>query len=287
MIIVGIDIFQKDFEGKVQSTIHSFKLFDKKEKLLVGASGGKDSTTVLYILKKSGYNVEAVYLNLHIGTYSQDCQKKVTELCKEYKIRLHVISFRKTFSLSTCYMKSVLAEKGKRFNSCAICGIMRRPIFNKYARKIGAKRFVTGHNLDDECQSFLMNLLKAHHEKNARIGPISGIKEQKGFVPRVKPLYFCSEKEIEKYARQKKLPVIYGNCPCSLESYRRTIKTWLNKLEKNNPQIKENIIKYYLFYSKKLKAHFKSGGEMSCCIYCGEPSRDKICRPCQLMLMLR
>ena len=66
-----------------------------------------------------------------------------------------------------------------------------------------------------------------------------GIVKDKKFIPSVKPLYFVSEEEVIKYSKLKGFPVYYGHCPCSLDSYRFSIKSMLNELGLS----KENFIK--------------------------------------------
>ena len=90
----------QDFEKQIKQTISKYKLFNKKEKVLVAISGGKDSTTVLWLLKKWGYNVSALHLNLGLGKYSERCLEKIKELCEKLEVKLEVVDIKKIFTTS-------------------------------------------------------------------------------------------------------------------------------------------------------------------------------------------
>ncbi|MBN2112442.1 TIGR00269 family protein [Candidatus Woesearchaeota archaeon] len=278
--------FVKKIENKVKETIKKYKLFNKGEKILVAASGGKDSTTVLYILKKLGYNIEAVTIDVAMGSYTKNNLKNLTEFCKKEKINLYSMSLREEFGGSVCYIKSALSSKGIKLNSCAVCGVLRRYLVNKAAKRLKAKKLVTGHNLDDEAQSIMMNFFRNTLHWSARLGPKSGIEGAKGFIPRVKPLYFIPEKDIARYSKIMKFPVYYGKCPCSAEVFRRFTGNLLNDYEKTNPKLKENIADYFLKSLPKLKQKYKFGNARRC-IQCGEPSKEAVCRACQIISQVK
>ncbi len=286
--------FRDYFEKKVRRTIKKFDLFSRKDKIGVAVSGGKDSTVVLYVLKKIGYKVEGITINPIIGKYTKKNLENLREVCKKYDVKLHEISFKEEFGQSLDFIKSVAKSKGLDYSSCFICGVLRRYLLNKYAKKLKFDCLVTGHNLDDEAQAFIMNIFRNDMILAKRQGPITGSgksKSSKAFVKRVKPLYLCTEKEVEHYSKMMKFPVNYTKCPYSKESYRHVYKKMLNEFEKKFPPTKYNILKFFLrtIYTMKYdsdKTNIKII-KINSCKYCGEPCADKICKTCEILNALK
>ena len=263
-----------NIETKVKQTIAKYKLCNKKEKVLVALSGGKDSVVVAYLLKKFGYNIEGLYVDLCVGEYTKKCLKAVEKLCEYLKIKLHVYDMKKEQKKT---MKDIWKKtKDKRLNNCAACGIFKKWILNKEARKIGADKIATGHNLDDEAQTCLMNVFKGSINLSAGSGAITKNISDKKFIPRIKPLFYISENEIRKYVRQKKLCFVKGKCPYAQDSYRIQVRKFVDDLSEKD---KKNILKNFEAISKKQKTNKK----IDYCEICGEPSRNKICKRCELI----
>lgn len=270
--------FISDFEDKVKKTISGHKLLDKKEKIVIAASAGKDSTVILYLLKKWGYNVEALHINLGLGKYSERCLEKLREFCKNEGIKLHLVDIKKGFGMRMCNIRLRVQEE-INVSNCMVCGIVKKWILNKEARKLKGKKIVTGHNLDDEAQTVIMNFLQGNLMLGANSGPRTGIVFDKKFIPRIKPLYFNSEKSIRKYSELKRFPVVYEKCPCAVSSLR--IKT-REFLENKEDKIKKRIVENFLKILPELKKKFEEE-KIFYCEECGEPSRNTICKKCLLL----
>ena len=277
--------FIKKFEKQVKKTIQKYKLATKKDKIIVAMSGGKDSTVVAYLLKKFGFNVHAIHINLLMGKWSEENQKNVEIFCKQFKILLNVYSIRDEIGCAMCYAKSVVQQK-TNLKQCTICGVIRRKIINQRSRELKATKVATGHNLDDEAQTILMNFFKGNPSLSLKRGPLTGIIQDKKLITRIKPLYFCKESDIRKYSEIMKFQVLYQRCPCVLGAMRHEIRNKLDEFEKNNPDIKKNIVNSWLEIKKNLLKKVVKGN-VNYCKICGEPSANEICKSCQILDKLK
>ncbi len=279
------------FEAKVASTIRRFSMVSQQDRLGVAVSGGKDSISCLYILNKLFPGVTAIAIDEGIKGYREKTLKQLSLFCSEHNIVLKVFEFRKEFGKSldsfVAGLKNKSAkQKGNLGSPCTICGAFRRHIMNKCARKLGMTKLATGHNLDDEAQAVMMNFLKNNLSLSIKLGPVVGVISSGLFVPRIKPLYFCTEKEVMAYAFLKKLPVALDECPYAHESFRRTVQEALNRQEKADKGSKKALISNFLEFLPLLRERLKESQELSFCENCGEISRNRLCKACSIAELL-
>ncbi|MBT4445866.1 TIGR00269 family protein [archaeon] len=285
------------FENKVFRTIQKFKLIDRNDKICVATSGGKDSLTVLYLVKKylerqniNSASITALAIDEGIADYRDKTLLDLKKFCDDHDVELTIANFKDKehlgATLDIAYPK-INKVTGKK--PCNVCGVWRRYLLNKYAKKLNATKLVTGHNLDDEAQAIMMNICKANTKLAAKLGPMSGISDQAGFVRRIKPLYLCSEKETRLYTFLKKWKVEYTECPNVVQSYRAEIRDSLNSLESKYKGTKHGIVKSFLDMMPLLRerelaniSKGKTNGSPKKCITCSEPSNLMECNACKL-----
>lgn len=274
--------FIKYFEKKVKKTVAEYKLIEKNDHIVIAASGGKDSTALIYLIKKilkgrQDIKLTTIAIDEGIHNYRDKNLEFLKNFCKENKISLNIYSYKDEFGKS-------LDEILKTYKGipCSICGVLRRYLLNKKSKELKATKLATGHNLDDEAQSIVMNYFKDNVKISARLGPITGILKDKRFIPRIKPFYFLTEKEVAAYAFLKNFMHEFNECPHSSEAYRGSIRDMLNEFEAEYPGTKHSVINSFLQILPQLKDKFKKEDyEIKSCSVCEEPCSKEICKTCQ------
>jgi len=273
--------FIKYFEKKAIKTIGKYKLIEKGDYVGVAVSGGKDSTSLLYILnklaKKNNFKVVGIAIDEGIKGYRDQTLKDLKDFCKKEKINLKIYSFKDEF-------KTTLDKLVKKERPCTICGVLRRTILNKKAKELKVNKLATGHNLDDEAQSVLMNQFRSNVKLSARLGPITGVVTDIRFIKRIKPLYFLTEKETTTYAFLKGFLGKYMECPYETDSYRASVRDMLNEFDGKYPGTKHNVISSFLEVLPLLKK--EAQGKIKSCSNCGEPCSQDVCQACKLIKRL-
>ncbi len=278
--------FIRYFEKKVRKTIRIYKLFNKGDTVGVALSGGKDSMVTLKILKSLAEQqrttkVIAIAIDEGIKGYRDETLKFAKKFCKENDIPLKITSYKKEFGMTLDQILKKIDIK-----PCSVCGVFRRYLLNKEAQRNKIDILATGHNLDDETQTILMNQFRNNVAASSRLGPLTGIKDDKKFVRRIKPLYFLTEKEIMTYAFINELATPFNECPYAEDSFRSKVRDALNKLNSEYPSTKSSIIHSFLETLPLLKESYKKQ-DITYCNVCGEPTSKEKCQTCKYVELIK
>ncbi|ASI99948.1 tRNA-5-methyluridine(54) 2-sulfurtransferase [Thermococcus celer] len=265
--------FTEYFERKVKRTIERYRMIGPDERILVVVSGGKDSAVTAHVLKKLGYNVECLHINLGIGEYSAKSEEYAKRQCETLGVPLHIVRVRELLGKG-------IGEVRTRRPTCSYCGLTKRYIFNKFAHDNGFDAVATGHNLDDEASFILANLMNWNTQYLAKQGPVTPSQFNGKLVKKVKPLYELTEREVVAYALANGIEYEMEECPHAAGATTLEYKAILNGMEEKRPGTKINFVKGYL----RKKALFETEleeTELRECRTCGMPSNGEVCSFCR------
>jgi uncharacterized protein (TIGR00269 family) len=252
-----------------------------KQKVMVALSGGKDSTTLLYLLKKITskipLNLVAVTIDEGIQGYRPKSLEKAQIMCKKLGVEHHIYHFSTEVGKS---LDEIMENKDEE-PACGYCGVFRRYLLNKAAKDLKCDVVAVGHNLDDTAQTVIMNLLRNEPLRITRF--FKPLVEPDEFVKRIKPLMYIPEKEIALYAMIKNLEFDDGECPYARRSLRYYVRDMINRLEDKKPGSKFQIVKSIMTLLNNSEHNIK---EMKRCKQCSMPTNSDICMFCQLKSMI-
>ncbi|MFX0169164.1 MAG: TIGR00269 family protein [Candidatus Hodarchaeota archaeon] len=273
--------FKESLITSVRAAVSKFTMLHHTDRIAVAYSGGKDSLVLLSTLidiQRRFPHSEVIAVTLLEGSqHDQQRLKTQTEVTHHLKVEHVTSTYQELFSLTLEDIVERANILQSPLSACAYCGTLRRQGLNILARKINADKLALGHNLDDEVQSMLMNLIRGDIQRLSRITPF--LKGVPGWlVPRIKPLYHLLEDEIALYAQLLKLPIYHPPCPYKETSMRSEIREWLNSFEARHPGSKYNL---YATFSKIIQA-LDSGEKppFQKCRTCGEITSQEICAVC-------
>lgn len=281
--------FKKSIEKQVLKTIKKEKLITKGDKVLVGLSGGKDSVALLKIMnilkEKHVIELEAVTIDEGINGYREEGIRIAKETADKLNVKHHIVSFKDKYNFTIDrIMKEEMKEKNPQ-HACTYCGVFRRQVFNQVAREINATKIATGHNLDDETQSILMNYLEGNINNMVRIG-YKTQSSDKRFTQKIKPLRKIPEKEIGLYVLESGFEVHFDGCPYAHDSFRMEVGDFIRETTLKHPTMMYSILNGFEKIKPPIKKEYlekHTGKPNGTCEICGEPSSQKICKSCSFL----
>lgn len=278
------DCFIESVNQKVLRDTRRYKLIEKGDKVLLALSGGKDSVVALHILnslrERNIIDLTAVTIDEGIKDYREDGIKIAEANTQLLGIEHRVVSFEECFGRT---LDEIMAlDDAESRHACTYCGVFRRWILNRVAQEERATKIATGHNLDDETQSILMNYLEGNINNLIRIGPKSESKDKR-FTIKIKPLREIPEKEIGLYAVAADLNVHLAGCPYAGDSFRGEVGRFIKELSENHPTMMYSTLRGFDRIKPVLKKEITPKGNTGECRRCGEPAAGELCKACTFL----
>ncbi|RLF84513.1 TIGR00269 family protein [Thermococci archaeon] len=283
--------FNEMVEVKVKQNIRKYGLIKRGDRIAVGVSGGKDSVVLLHILHKLSqkfpFEVVAITIDEGIKGYRSESIEMAKKSAEKLGIEHRIYSFKEYIGFTLDETVEIMGsfKRGERVGACSYCGVWRRWLMNYAARDVEADKLAVGHNLDDEVQMFLMNIMRGDVARLGRTGPYYEVIHE-GLVPRIKPLREVPEKEVVLYAILNNIEADFSECPYAVEAFRAEIRDWINEMEEKHPGTKYQILRSYdKMFPLLAKAY--ANRDLNRCKICDQPTTGEICKACNFKLQVQ
>ncbi|AET32008.1 MAG: TIGR00269 family protein [Pyrobaculum sp.] len=276
-------------EKKVLETIRREKMIIPGDYVAVAVSGGKDSLVLLHILGRlrergllKEVKMEAFTINEghpYSCFYRMSRKDYVKEVASKFGVEYNVYHFKDIFGVTAMELSERLAKAGHEVHMCTIDGVLRRRAMNIIGKRRGWTKIATAHNLDDEAQTALMNVLMGNLSRFRWYGHYEDA-EEKDLIPRIKPLKYVREEEVALYAYYHGVPLMELECPYVVANPRYQLKFTLAEMEREMPTVKYSLVSFGEKLAKFLQA--QPPQPMRRCRYCNSVTSREVCRVCEL-----
>lgn len=217
--------------SKLRRAVNDFELIQSGDKIAVGLSGGKDSITLLHLLKSyqrfSPEPFELIAITLDPGTGANF--DNLTKMCENLGVELHLIKTD---------IKEVVFDIRKEKNPCSLCANLRRGALNDNAKKLGCTKVALGHHKNDAIETLLMSMF--YEGRVSSFSPKTYLSRTDITV--IRPMIYIDELEIKKLARNMNFPIVENPCPANGYTKREYMKDLTYRLEKEIPDLKKHLL---------------------------------------------
>jgi len=224
----------KRLESMIRKALFDFQLVEGAPKVAVALSGGKDSLTLLYMLKAiSGrgfppFEIYAVHVSGAFSCGAGISSSYLQGICDQLSVPLLTREADQKLEDLECYS----------------CSRERRRLLFDAAKSVGATTIAFGHHRDDSAQTLLMNLL----HKGEFAGNLPKVPMHDYGITIIRPLIYVAENDIRTFAEQHGFKRIMCRCPVGQNSMRRKVEELLSEIEHLYPNARTNIAQAGLLY---------------------------------------
>lgn len=224
----------KSLMRKVGRAIVDYAMIREGDRILLGVSGGKDSLSLLQILKHL-QRYAPVRFELGVITVDPQVEGFDPAPLKDYYEKLGVAWFYE--------QQSIMEEAKQRMQGdsfCAYCARMKRGIMYSTCRREGYNVLALAQHLDDLAESLMMSIFHAGQLRTMKAHYLN----DQGDLRIIRPLVYCRENQTGAFAQAAGLPVVVDSCPAcfTAPTQRAYMKQLLAREERQNKNLFANIL---------------------------------------------
>ena len=213
--------------GETRRAAAAYDMIADGDRVAVGVSGGKDSTTLLYALAAlRGFypkRFDILAVTVDIGFDGMDFSP-VSEACASLGVEYVTVKTQ---------IAEIVFDRRRERNSCSLCARLRRGALVAEAAARGCSKLALGHHKDDVVDTFIMNLI--HGGRISTFEPVTYLPDHNVSV--IRPLVYVREYELIRAAESRGVPVVENTCPNDGESERQRAKELIRRLGADYPTI--------------------------------------------------
>jgi len=215
----------------MRKAIDNYNMIENGDKIAVGLSGGKDSTTLLMGLKAlqrfypKKFEIIAVTINPGFDGFNSNI---LQNLCQKLDV---------DFIEEQSYIKEIVFDIRNEKNPCSLCANLRRGALNSVAIRENCNKIALGHNEDDVLETFFLNLLYGGSINT--FAPTTYMDRSK--ITLIRPLIYAPEKYIRNFVKKQGIEPMPKVCNMDGHSKREDMKKLILTFQKDIPNIRANI----------------------------------------------
>lgn len=215
----------------LRKCVSQYRLIENGDKIAVGLSGGKDSSTLLKLLKEysrfSPEKFQLVAITVDLGFNGKEGDFSMfSEYCEKLGVEYHI---------ERTQIGEVVFDVRKEKNPCALCSKMRKGALYSKAAELGCNKVALGHHADDLIETMMLSLF--YEGRLSTFSPKSFLNRTN--LTLIRPMLFIKESYIKPFAAE--LPVKKSVCPADNATKRTYVKSVLKEISKEVPDIREMI----------------------------------------------
>ncbi len=205
--------------SQTRKCVSDYNMINDGDKIAVGISGGKDSLTLLVVLKvlqrfyPKKFELEAITVSLGLSGFDTSPVKK---LCDEIGVNYTVVDTQ---------IGEVIFEARKEKNPCSLCSKMRKGALHNEATRLGCNKIALGHNNDDVIQTFFLSLFY-----EGRIHTFSPVTQlEKTGLCSIRPIAYVNEADVVSFVKKSGIQVVKSPCPVDGHTKREAMKKFISE----------------------------------------------------------